>query len=89
VESIHIVWFPIVSSNKRPKVRHIIWLATTWCLWRLRNNIVFRGFVPNLSSIVEQITLISWFWFLGRSGIHTPYAFIDWCNNSLACFHSI
>jgi hypothetical protein len=79
----------LVSSNKGPKVRHIIWLAPTRCLWRLCNNIMFRGFMPNLSSIVEQITLISWFWFLSRSGIHTPYACIDWCNNLLACLHSI
>jgi hypothetical protein len=29
------------GSNK--KCRHIIWLATTWSLWKMRSNIIFRG----------------------------------------------
>jgi hypothetical protein len=46
-------------NNKRS--RHVIWLATTWYLWRKRNNTIFRGEFVNISSFVEQIMYIAWF----------------------------
>jgi hypothetical protein len=61
------------SHNK--KHRHIIWLATTWCIWRKRNNIVFRGESMNISSLVEQIIYIAWFWYIGRGEIVLMYLF--------------
>jgi hypothetical protein len=43
---------------KSHKVIHLIWLATTWCLWRLRNNVMFRGILPNLLIFIDQIMYI-------------------------------
>jgi hypothetical protein len=56
----------LVKGGGGSKVRQLIWLATTWCLWRIRNNIMFRGVLPNLLILVDQIMDISWFWFIGR-----------------------
>jgi hypothetical protein len=44
-----------VKANKR--FRHVIWLATTWSLWRARNNILFRGETVNISLLVDQLSL--------------------------------
>jgi hypothetical protein len=72
------------TNNKRS--RHIIWLATTWCLWRKRNNILFRGEFVNVSSVVEQILHIAWFWLIGREMSNANVLFSDWCKNHLDCF---
>jgi hypothetical protein len=32
-----------LKGGNNKKFRHIIWLATTWDLWRMRNNIIFQG----------------------------------------------
>ncbi|CAJ2673626.1 unnamed protein product [Trifolium pratense] len=58
----------IIKSKKGKKVRHLIWLATTWCLWRTRNNILFRGDKADFSALLDQIRFISWLWFSGRAG---------------------
>ncbi|CAJ2631177.1 unnamed protein product [Trifolium pratense] len=79
----------LVKNNKNAKGRHLIWLATTWSLWRARNNTMFRGVVANVSVIVDQIIFITWFWFIGRIGNNSCYKFSDWCIDPLACLHSI
>ncbi|XP_045831669.1 uncharacterized protein LOC123923074 [Trifolium pratense] len=79
----------LVMSKRLAKTRHVIWLATTWSIWRTRNNIVFRGYVFNLDALIDQIIFISWFWFIGRLGVNTSFVFSDWCNDPLVCIDSI
>ncbi|CAJ2668249.1 unnamed protein product [Trifolium pratense] len=79
----------IMKSKRGPKVKHLIWLATTWCAWNLRNNIVFRGAIADLALLVDQIKLISWLWFIGRSGRSCTFLYSDWCVNPLLCIFSI
>jgi hypothetical protein len=45
----------LIKSKANKKHRHIIWLATTWCIWRLRNNLVFREDRATIFSVVNQI----------------------------------
>jgi hypothetical protein len=42
VQQHFILFGELIKSKANKKHRHIIWLATTWCIWRWRNNIVFR-----------------------------------------------
>jgi hypothetical protein len=51
--------------------------------WWLGNNIVFRGACANVSSLMNQIVSISWFWFIGRIGRNVNVLFSDWYNNFL------
>ncbi|CAJ2658352.1 unnamed protein product [Trifolium pratense] len=74
---------------KGHRVRHLIWLTTNWCLWRLRNNIIFRGEVADVSKLIDNITAISWIWFSGRAGRKFTFSFADWCTNPIACLQSI
>jgi hypothetical protein len=39
-------------------------------IWRMCNNILFRGAIANDSSLVNQIIYISWFWFIGWFILH-------------------
>jgi hypothetical protein len=85
----HFLWFGDLLKGKHSKrVKHIIWLATMWSLWRTRNNIIFRGDFVNVQSLVDQIIYISWFWFISRVGTNVNFVFSDWCNNPLKCLHS-
>ncbi|XP_045802312.1 uncharacterized protein LOC123895887 [Trifolium pratense] len=86
----HFTFFgSLVKSKKGGKVKHLIWLATTWCLWRLRNNIVFRGDFADFSGLLDQIKFVSWLWFSGRAGRKSGYLYHNWCMNPLCCLRSI
>ncbi|XP_045831367.1 uncharacterized protein LOC123922713 [Trifolium pratense] len=74
---------------KGHRVRHLIWLTTNWCLWRLRNNIIFRGEVADVSKLIDNIMAVSWIWFSGRAGRKSTFSFADWCTNPIACLQSI
>jgi hypothetical protein len=86
----HFLTFGGILKGKKTKgLRHIIWVATTWCIWRFRNNILFRGASVNISSLFNHIFNIAWLWFIGSLRRDVDFSFLDWCNNPLACFHRI
>jgi hypothetical protein len=76
-------------NQKYSKIRHLIWLATMWSLQRVRNNIMFRVEVVDLSSLVDQIICISQFWFIRRIENTSHLVFSDWCDAPLACLQII
>ncbi|MCH79472.1 putative non-LTR retroelement reverse transcriptase [Trifolium medium] len=85
----HFLSFGALSKmNKGACVSHLIWLAITWNIWKLRNNTVFNGTIPSVSSIVDDIKVISWVWFNGRFGHKTCFSFFNWCIDPYACFQS-
>jgi hypothetical protein len=65
----------LTKSSKENRVRHLIWLATTWSLWKLHNNVIFNGITPNLSKLVDDIKAIFWIWFSGRFGSNSSCLF--------------
>jgi hypothetical protein len=75
----------LIKSNVNKRYRHVIWLATTWCIWRWRNQIVFRGDRVNISTLVDQIIYMLWFWFTGRLRSNVDIFFDTWCNIPLHC----
>jgi hypothetical protein len=79
----------LIKGGNGKKFRHIIWLATTWSLWKKRNNIIFRGEEVNIPSLVDHIIYFAWFWFIGRGGLNVNVTFSDWCNDPLACIQSV
>jgi hypothetical protein len=79
----------LVKTKKGARVSHLIWLATTWNLWKLRNNVLFNGALPDASSLVDDIKDFSWVWFKGRCGRNCCILFSSWCIDHLACFQSL
>jgi hypothetical protein len=79
----------LIKSKANKKHRHIIWLATTWCIWRLRNNLVFREDRATIFSLVNQIIYMSWFWFSGHLRSNVDIFFDYWCTNPLDCLQHV
>ncbi|KAK2391015.1 hypothetical protein QL285_064512 [Trifolium repens] len=89
----HFIRYGELIKSKATKVknkhRHIIWLATMWCIWRGRNNIVFREDRITIGSLVDQIIYMSWFWFSGRLRSVVAISFDSWCTNPLNCLQCV
>ncbi|CAJ2667257.1 unnamed protein product [Trifolium pratense] len=79
----------LLKNKKYEKARHVIWLATTWCIWRARNNVVFRGEAINWKALEDKIIYISWFWFIGKIASKSSCVFSDWCKDPLNCIISM
>jgi hypothetical protein len=81
----HFSSFGILFRNpKCGRSKHLIWLTTTWCVWKLRNQVVFNGVVPSLSSLMEDIKTFSWLWFNGRIASNSCISFFDWCQDPMS-----
>jgi hypothetical protein len=85
----HFLIFGDLIKSRATKVNikhcHIIWLATMWCLWRARNNTVFREDWVTINSLVDQIIYMSWFWFSSPLRSNVDISFDSWCINPLDC----
>jgi hypothetical protein len=64
-----------IKGRKVKRLKHIFWLGATWCIWRTRNNIIFRGAPVNVPFLIHQIMYFSWFWFIGRHKLNVDFSF--------------
>jgi hypothetical protein len=70
------------------RVSRLIWLATTWNIWKLCNEVIFNGVIPDTTTLVNNIKIVSWLWFSGRFGRKANLSFLNWCIDPLGCFIS-
>ncbi|CAJ2637710.1 unnamed protein product [Trifolium pratense] len=85
----HFVLFgDMVKSKKGERVRHLIWLATSWNIWKLRNSVIFKGALPNALLLLDDIKFSSWVWFSSRYGRNSSLSFQEWCHDPLGCIQS-
>jgi hypothetical protein len=79
----------LVGSKKGGgRISRLIWLATTWSIWRHRNNAIFKGITPDSKSLFNEIKIVSWFWFSCRLGRLSNSTFMYWCLDPLNCISS-
>ncbi|MCH81357.1 ribonuclease H protein [Trifolium medium] len=78
----------LLKGKKRERYSHLIWLATTWHLWKHRNNVVFNGVIPAASSLMDDIKATSWMWVSGRLGHRVCFSFLNWCIDPIGCLQS-
>lgn len=71
-----------IQHKKRKKIRHMIWIAVVWVLWTTRNTIIFRGGVPNVNVMVNQLKHLTWGWFAHRVDTKSTITLDCWCSNS-------
>jgi hypothetical protein len=79
----------LVKVRKGGRVKQLFWLGTTWNIWKLRNNVVFKGSTPEVSTLVDEIKTFSWIWYTGRYGRNSCSPFSSWCINLIPCIQSI
>jgi len=70
------------------KTRFLIWLATIWNIWLLRNAIIFKGEMADFTSLKAKIQALSWRWLISKRDMASDFVFSNWLNNHLECFSS-
>jgi hypothetical protein len=56
----------------------LIWHATLWSIWRLRNNVIFLNGNFDPVEVVDSVKLLSWKWGISRHKIPICL-FYEWC----------
>lgn len=73
--------------NKKNKGQFLFWMATTWIIWKARNNMIFNGEVMDTLNVVNQIKHISWGWYMGKAGGAAGVIISDWWNSPFHCIN--
>jgi hypothetical protein len=58
------------------------WTAVVWCLWMTRNRIIPRR-VADYNSLINQIKVVSWSWFIKITGTKFNVDYLDWLKCAL------
>ena len=61
------------------------WLALTWSIWKLRNNIVFSNATFNANALFEDATFLLWSWLRGFEKGFTVH-FNQWASSFTQSF---
>jgi hypothetical protein len=62
----------------------LIWLATTYNILMLRNNVILNIVISDVASLLDEIKIISWMWFTSRFGRKSCIHFSCWCIDLMA-----
>ncbi|KHN33915.1 hypothetical protein glysoja_031777, partial [Glycine soja] len=54
----------LVLGENVKKWRYLIWHYTCWCMWKHRNDIIFKGHTFDGGELLGGIKINSWEWFL-------------------------
>ncbi|XP_058725467.1 uncharacterized protein LOC131596741 [Vicia villosa] len=69
------------------KVKHrklgVVWLATTWTIWLVRNGACFQKEVWNVNNIVWNAKHLAWRWSFCGKITHPNYSFYEFCKDPL------
>ncbi|XP_058767576.1 uncharacterized protein LOC131641289 [Vicia villosa] len=83
----HLVQFEGLLGSHRNLIMkmRVLWAACVWCIWRGRNNKVFRREEIQMEKLFEESKITAWRWLK----IKSKYIADDiaaWCKNPKACF---
>jgi len=65
-------------SKSRCSFMHLIWFATSWVLWKERNNKLFRTKENSFVQLLENIMLLSFSWHKAKF-VTSYFKYHDWC----------
>jgi len=71
------------SKSKRTLLT-LIWCATSWTLWKERNNIIFLSKASIVSKFIDNVKLLS-FWWLKRNSKSIAFDYHRWWLSLLSC----
>jgi hypothetical protein len=72
------------GNKNRSRGLWLIWLTTIWILWRVRNDIIFKGITQGVDEVVEAVKVLEWRWVLERMKIPVCL-FYEWCWDPIYC----
>ncbi|XP_058740907.1 uncharacterized protein LOC131613238 [Vicia villosa] len=61
-----------------------IWIALIWCIWKMRNTIIFDNGIFSFDEVISNIMFFSWRWSCNREN-HSRISFYDWYKLPLSC----
>ncbi|KAJ0899055.1 putative RNA-directed DNA polymerase [Helianthus annuus] len=70
------------SGLRKKKAIHAVVLVAFWCIWKLRNEIVFRQAAPNLIRTLDEIKSVAYLWIKNRAKAPT-LTWEDWSRFNL------
>ncbi|XP_076925644.1 uncharacterized protein LOC143588558 [Bidens hawaiensis] len=68
--------------KRKAKFFHAVCLASLWCLWKARNEMVFNGHAVTVERMVGDIKALSFLWVKSRSG-SVSLSWKGWCGFSV------
>ncbi|XP_076918970.1 uncharacterized protein LOC143579598 [Bidens hawaiensis] len=68
--------------KRKAKAFYAVCLATLWCLWKSRNDIVYNGVMITVESVVEDVKALSFLWVKNRAK-SSSFSWADWVRFSV------
>jgi hypothetical protein len=68
------------GAGRNKKLRQgllMIWHATIWSIWKVRNSVIFANGVLDPSVLVDEVKVLSWKWSLARLNLR-PCLYYEW-----------
>ncbi|XP_058750747.1 uncharacterized protein LOC131623741 [Vicia villosa] len=73
-------WHLFFRSKKvKDRKLGVVWLATTWVIWTVKNGSCFRKEAWNVNNIVWNIKHLVWRWSFCGKITHPNYSFYEFC----------
>ncbi|XP_058726341.1 uncharacterized protein LOC131597678 [Vicia villosa] len=78
-----------VKSLKDRRRLNIIWIATSWSLWCMRNAIIFEQGQYSFDVVYYNVMFYSWSWLATKSMFSPSSSFFDWYMAPLDYFSDV
>lgn len=85
----HMMQFPSLGRSKAQRLGELtIWMATIWCIWLMRNSILFNGAALDVEQVVEKSQFKAWQWV--RTKVNGfSYSWFEWKSNPALCIDAL
>ncbi|XP_058775745.1 uncharacterized protein LOC131650019 [Vicia villosa] len=77
----------VKNINIKAKLNSI-WMALIWCLWYMRNTIIFDNATFSFDEVISNIIFFSWRWVSNREA-PSRITFYDWYKLPLFCTNTL
>jgi hypothetical protein len=74
----------LFQHQNKGRLKHLIWLTTTWCIWNLRNQVIFNRASPDATTLFDDIQFYSWLWFSRRLTPDSCIIFSTWSRDPMS-----
>ncbi|KAL8267528.1 hypothetical protein R6Q59_004872 [Mikania micrantha] len=73
------IYLHLQGEHRRKEAFHAVILTSIWCIWKLRNEKIFKGKRAAIPGLLEEIKPLSFLWVKNRARWN-ELTWEDWCN---------